>query len=54
MEEKNVSSNYSESSFGHKLYKYQKCIIIIDEDETPAFGLETVVKIGINGVGECK
>ena len=32
----------------------QKKIEIIELDETPAYGLETVVKLGINGVVECK
>ena len=32
----------------------EKKVEIIDEDETPAFGLETVIKIAINGVVECK
>ena len=29
-------------------------MIVVEMDETPAFGLETVVKIGIDGVVECK
>ena len=32
----------------------EKKIEIIDIDETPAYGLETKLKIGINGVVECK
>ena len=32
----------------------EKKIVIVEMDETPAFGLETVVKIGIDGVVECK
>ena len=32
----------------------EKKIIVVEMDETPAFGLETVVKIGIDGVVECK
>jgi len=32
----------------------KKNIKIIEEDETPAIGLETVVKLGIDGVIECK
>ena len=32
----------------------EKKIVIVEMDETPAFGLETVVKIGIDGVIECK
>ena len=31
-----------------------KKIEILDVDETPAYGLETKVKVGINGVVECK
>ena len=31
-----------------------KKIEILDIDETPAYGLETKVQIGINGVVECK
>ena len=31
-----------------------KKIEILDVDETPAYGLETKVKIGINGIVECK
>ena len=34
--------------------KGAKKIIVVEMDETPAFGLETVVKIGIDGVVECK
>ena len=30
-----------------------KKIEILDVDETPAYGLETKLKIGINGVIEC-
>ena len=29
-------------------------ISIVETDDTPAFGLETVIKIGINGIIECK
>ena len=29
-------------------------IEIVETDETPAFGTETVIKIGINGIIECK
>ena len=32
----------------------EKKIEVLEIDETPAFGLETKVKIGINGVVECK
>ena len=32
----------------------QKRIEIVETDETPAFGTETVIKIGINGLIECK
>ena len=32
----------------------KKKIEIVETDETPAFGTETVIKIGINGVVECK
>jgi hypothetical protein len=49
---KNQASKLCSSSGNYKIL--EKKIIIIDEDETPAFGLETVVKIGINGVVECK
>jgi len=31
-----------------------KKIEILDVDETPAYGLETKVQVGINGVVECK
>ena len=31
-----------------------KKIEVLDIDETPAYGLETKVKVGINGVVECK
>ena len=31
-----------------------KKIEILDIDETPAYGLETKVQVGINGVVECK
>ena len=31
----------------------EKKIEVIDIDETPAYGLETVLKMGINGVIEC-
>ena len=31
-----------------------KKIEVLEVDETPAYGLETKVKIGINGVVECK
>ena len=29
-------------------------IVVLEMDETPAFGIETVVKIGVEGVVECK
>ena len=29
-------------------------IEVLEVDETPAYGLETKVKVGINGVVECK
>ena len=32
----------------------EKNIEIVEMDETPAFGLETVIKIGIRGKIECK
>jgi len=32
----------------------EKKVQIVDQDETPTFGLETVVKLAINGVVECK
>ena len=32
----------------------EKKIEVIDQDDTPAFGLETVVKLGIVGVIKCK
>ena len=32
----------------------QKNIEVLDLDETPAYGLETKLKIGINGFIECK
>ena len=32
----------------------KKNIEVLDIDETPAYGLETKLKIGINGVVECK
>ena len=32
----------------------EKNIEVLEIDETPAYGLETKVKIGINGVIECK
>ena len=31
----------------------QKKIEVLDLDETPAYGLETKLQIGINGVVEC-
>ena len=31
----------------------KKTIEVLDIDETPAYGLETKLKIGINGVVEC-
>ena len=31
-----------------------KRIEILEVDETPAYGLETKVQVGINGVVECK
>ncbi len=38
-----------------KTYKtLDKKIEVLDVDETPAYGLETKVKVGINGVVECK
>ena len=32
----------------------QKNIEVLEIDETPAYGLETKLKIGINGVVKCK
>ena len=32
----------------------EKRIEVIEMDETPTFGIETVIKIGVNGVIECK
>ena len=32
----------------------EKKIEVLEIDETPAYGLETKLKIGINGVVECK
>jgi hypothetical protein len=32
----------------------EKRIEVLDLDETPAYGLETKVQLGINGVVECK
>ena len=32
----------------------EKKMEVLDVDETPAYGLETKVKVGINGVVECK
>jgi len=32
----------------------ERKIEVLDIDETPAYGLETKLKIGINGVVECK
>ena len=32
----------------------EKRIDVLELDETPAFGIETVVKLGINGVVKCK
>ena len=32
----------------------KKNIEVLDIDETPAYGLETKLKIGINGIVECK
>ena len=32
----------------------EKRIDVLEIDETPAFGLEPKIKIGINGVVECK
>ena len=32
----------------------EKKIEVMEIDETPAYGLETKLKIGINGVVECK
>jgi len=32
----------------------EKRIEVLDIDETPAYGLETKLKIGINGAVECK
>ena len=32
----------------------EKKIKVLDIDETPAYGLETKLKIGISGVVECK
>ena len=31
----------------------RKNIEVLDTDETPAYGLETKVKLGINGIVEC-
>ena len=32
----------------------EKKVEIIEMDDTPTFGLETVIKLGIKGVVECK
>ena len=32
----------------------KKSMEVLEVDETPAYGLETKLKIGINGVVECK
>ena len=32
----------------------RKSIEVLEIDETPAYGLETKLKLGINGVVECK
>ena len=32
----------------------EKKIEVLEIDETPAYGLETKLKVGINGVVECK
>ena len=32
----------------------EKKVEVIEMDETPTFGIETVIKIGVNGVVECK
>ena len=32
----------------------EKMMEVLEIDETPAYGLETKLKIGINGVVECK
>ena len=32
----------------------EKNVEVIEMDETPTFGIETVIKIGVNGVIECK
>ena len=38
-----------------KTYKtLSKKLKILEVDETPAYGLETKVQVGINGVVECK
>ena len=38
-----------------KIYEtLDKKIEVLEVDETPAYGLETKVKVGINGVVECK
>ena len=34
-------------------YILEKRIEVLDIDETPAYGLETKVQLGINGVVEC-
>ena len=36
-----------------KYHVLEKRIEVLDSDETPAYGLETKVKLGINGIVEC-
>jgi len=46
-----------EICLSHSLEKFtiiKKKIGIVETDETPAFGTETVIKIGIDGIIECK
>ena len=33
--------------------KLRKNMEVLESDETPAYGLETKLKLGINGVVEC-
>lgn len=51
--DKKASEICTENGFNNFETIKQK-IKIVEEDETPAFGLETVIKLGINGIIECK
>ncbi len=53
--ETNSSKNIIWTQVNNKTYKtLDKKIEVLEVDETPAYGLETKVKVGINGVVECK